>query len=82
MTINRLRPEPPGGWNALASDPELLGDFILESTEHLTTIEPQLLTLEQDPANAEAIHAIFRGFHTIKGLAGFLELGRDPGSGP
>ena len=61
--------------NVLASDPELLGDFILESREYLSAIELQLLTLEQDPANAEAIHAIFRGFHTIKGLAGFLELG-------
>jgi two-component system chemotaxis sensor kinase CheA len=71
---NNAPPENAAGFNALASDPELLGDFILESTEHLTTIESQLLTLEQDPANAEAIHAIFRGFHTIKGLAGFLEL--------
>ena len=74
MITNLTQPQPQASWNALASDPELLGDFILESTEHLTTIESQLLTLEQDPANAEAIHSIFRGFHTIKGLAGFLEL--------
>ena len=60
--------------NALASDPELLNDFILEAREHLTTIELQLLTLDQDPANQEAIHAVFRGFHTIKGMAGFLDL--------
>src|ERR1700685_1672488 len=60
--------------NPLASDPELIGDFILESREHLTAIELQLLTLDQDPSNAEAIHAIFRGFHTIKGMAGFLDL--------
>lgn len=60
--------------NPLASDPELLNDFILEAREHLTTIELQLLTLDQDPANAEAIHAVFRGFHTIKGMAGFLDL--------
>jgi two-component system, chemotaxis family, sensor kinase CheA len=59
--------------NPLAADPELLGDFILESREHLTSIELQLLTLDQEPANAEAIHAIFRGFHTIKGMAGFLD---------
>ncbi|MGD0132739.1 MAG: Hpt domain-containing protein, partial [Bryobacteraceae bacterium] len=57
--------------NPLASDPELIGDFILESREHLTAIELQLLTLDQDPSNSEAIHAIFRGFHTIKGMAGF-----------
>ena len=65
---------PAGGSNPLASDPELLNDFILESREHLTTIELQLLTLDQDPGNAEAIHAVFRGFHTIKGMAGFLDL--------
>src|ERR1700694_5457188 len=66
---------PAGGApvNPLASDPELIGDFILESREHLTSIELQLLTLDQEPANAEAIHAIFRGFHTIKGMAGFLD---------
>ena len=60
--------------NPLASDPELLNDFILESREHLASIELQLLTLDQDPSNSEAIHAIFRGFHTIKGMAGFLDL--------
>src|SRR5579872_4469637 len=60
--------------NPLASDPELLNDFILEAREHLTTIELQLLTLDQDPVNQEAIHAVFRGFHTIKGMAGFLDL--------
>ena len=59
--------------NTLASDPELLGDFILESREHLTSIELQLLALDQDPTDSEAIHAIFRGFHTIKGMAGFLD---------
>jgi two-component system chemotaxis sensor kinase CheA len=60
--------------NPLANDPELMNDFILESREHLTGIELQLLTLDQDPSNSEALHAIFRGFHTIKGMAGFLDL--------
>jgi two-component system chemotaxis sensor kinase CheA len=32
------------------------------------------MVLERDPQNSEAIHSIFRAFHTIKGLAGFLEL--------
>jgi two-component system chemotaxis sensor kinase CheA len=63
----------PGKPAALNQDPELVGDFILESREHLAALEAQLLTLEQDPRNAEAINTIFRGFHTIKGLAGFLE---------
>ncbi|MGA7237355.1 MAG: chemotaxis protein CheA [Bryobacteraceae bacterium] len=58
----------------VALDPELIGDFILESRDHLIQIESQLLMLERDAADSEALHAIFRGFHTIKGLAGFLEL--------
>jgi len=59
---------------SLAQDPELLADFVLESREHLSAIESRSLALEQDPGNAEALHSIFRAFHTIKGLAGFLEL--------
>ena len=83
--INRLQqalnePEPksataaPPAPTSLNQDPELVADFILESREHLSTVESQLLALEQDPGNAEAINTIFRGFHTIKGLAGFLEF--------
>ena len=59
---------------SLAQDPELLSDFVLESREHLAAIESRLLGLEHDPQDAEAIHSIFRAFHTMKGLAGFLEL--------
>lgn len=59
----------------LSQDPELIQDFILESREHLATIENQTLTLERDPHDGEALAAVFRGYHTIKGLAGFLELG-------
>ena len=55
-------------------DLELLNDFFLEAREHLANIETQLLAVEQDPHNRDALHTIFRGFHTIKGLAGFLEL--------
>jgi two-component system chemotaxis sensor kinase CheA len=57
-----------------ADDPELLADFVLESREHLAAIEAQALTLERDPSDSEALNAAFRGFHSIKGLAGFLEL--------
>lgn len=60
--------------NALAQDAELLNEVIMEATEHLSSVESRLLTLEQHPANAEAIHSTFRSFHTIKGLAGFLDL--------
>jgi two-component system, chemotaxis family, sensor kinase CheA len=66
--------EQPIALNELASDPELLLDFITESREHLAGVEMQLLALDQDAANVEALHSIFRGFHTIKGLSGFLGL--------
>ena len=59
---------------ALSQDTELIADFILESREHLSAVEGQLLALEQDPDCIEAINTIFRGFHTIKGLAGFLDF--------
>ena len=59
---------------SLNQDPELMSDFILESREHLAAVEAQLLILEQNPGDTEAINTIFRGFHTIKGLAGFLEF--------
>ncbi len=70
-------PSPnPMGLNDLAADPELMNDFVLEAREHLTALELHLLALDQDPNNLEALHAIFRGFHTIKGLAGFLGLSK------
>ncbi|MDE3166652.1 MAG: Hpt domain-containing protein, partial [Acidobacteriota bacterium] len=68
-------PQPAASAPAsLAQDPELMNDFIVESNEHLANIETQVLTLEREPCESEALHAAFRGFHTIKGLAGFLEL--------
>jgi two-component system chemotaxis sensor kinase CheA len=67
-------PAPERVQTSLAQDPELVGDFVLESREHLTSIEQCLLTLEREPGDADAINSVFRGFHTIKGLAGFLEF--------
>ena len=60
---------------ALADDPELIHDFVAESREHISSIETNLLALEKDSALTDAIHGVFRSFHTIKGLAGFLDLG-------
>ena len=58
---------------SLAQDAELVRDFVVEAREHLATVESKMLVLEQNPQDTEAIHAVFRAFHTIKGLAGFLE---------
>ena len=73
-TFPAAAPESPSS-APLGEERELLGDFILESRDHLTQVELQMITLEKDPADAEAINTVFRAFHTIKGLAGFL--GRD-----
>lgn len=58
----------------LAQDPSLLQDFLTETRDHLANIETQLLALELNPSTQDSIHAAFRSFHTIKGLAGFMEL--------
>jgi len=55
-------------------DVELLTGFIEETTEHLESIEVNVLELENDPEDSEIINNIFRPFHTIKGVAGFLNL--------
>jgi len=55
-------------------DIELYKDFISEALDHLGTIELNLISLEQSPENREYINAIFRPFHTIKGVSGFLNL--------
>lgn len=56
-------------------DTELLSDFIEEAKEHLASIELNMLALEANPLDMEAINAVFRPFHSIKGVAGFLNLG-------
>lgn len=55
-------------------DMEILTDFISEAEENLDTIEVSLIELEQDPVNTDIINDIFRPFHTIKGVSGFLSL--------
>lgn len=58
--------------NQLASDPEMVQEFLVEAREHLATVEAGMLRLERNTGDAEALHAVFRSFHTVKGLAGFL----------
>ncbi|MBT7308203.1 MAG: chemotaxis protein CheA [Gammaproteobacteria bacterium] len=60
----------------MAFDPhsEIFQDFLLEAGELLESLNEQLVELESNPEDSEALNAVFRGFHTIKGGAGFLEL--------
>lgn len=55
-------------------DIPLIQDFITESREHIESAETALLELENNPENSEVLNQIFRSFHTIKGMAGFLNL--------
>ena len=56
-------------------DKDILQDFLIEAGEILEQLSEQLVELENDPENKDLLNAIFRGFHTVKGGAGFLSLG-------
>ena len=56
------------------ADEEILQDFLVESGEILELLQEQLVELEQKPDDMDLLNAIFRGFHTVKGGAGFLQL--------
>lgn len=58
----------------LNCDPEILQDFLVEAGELLERLQEQLVELETKPDDRELLNAIFRGFHTVKGGAGFLAL--------
>ena len=58
----------------LAGDQEMIREFVMESREHLATIERQMLLLEREGTSIDLLHAVFRAFHTIKGLSGFLDF--------
>lgn len=55
-------------------DEEILQDFLVEVGEILESLSEQLVDLEQSPDDTDLLNAIFRGFHTVKGGAGFLQL--------
>ncbi|MDR3013621.1 MAG: chemotaxis protein CheA [Chitinispirillales bacterium] len=55
-------------------DTALLGEFIAEAEEHLANSDDALLRLESSPSDVDIINELFRAFHTIKGVAGFLSL--------
>ena len=53
---------------------QALQTFIVEAHELLQVMEQSLLQLETEPADHDAIGAIFRAAHTIKGSAGLFGL--------
>ncbi|MGL5291982.1 MAG: chemotaxis protein CheA [Vibrionaceae bacterium] len=59
---------------SLDMDDEIYQDFLVEAGEILEQLSEQLVELEKSPDDKDLLNAIFRGFHTIKGGAGFLSL--------
>ncbi len=59
---------------ASLADENLVAEFVAESREHLSTIEPDLLAMEQEgkQTSQEVINRVFRAIHSIKGGAGFF----------
>ena len=58
--------------NDFAGMEELLSDFLMEAGEMLSDVDSKLMDLEKRPDDSKLLNEIFRGFHTIKGGAGFL----------
>ncbi|MDA3960816.1 MAG: hybrid sensor histidine kinase/response regulator [Planctomycetota bacterium] len=60
----------------MIDDDALLDEFVIESNEHLESIEEELLELEAQGADldTELVNKVFRSVHSIKGGAGFLGL--------
>lgn len=51
---------------------DITADFIIEAQEILDRLGEQLVSLEQAPQDGDQLNAVFRGYHTLKGGAGFL----------
>jgi chemotaxis protein histidine kinase CheA len=54
------------------SDSEIVKEFLVESYENLDRLDRELVALEKNPDDADALSSIFRTIHTIKGTCGFL----------
>ncbi|MEJ2389562.1 MAG: Hpt domain-containing protein, partial [Chromatiaceae bacterium] len=67
--------EAAGGRRWDAEPIELATEFLQESEDGITQVDEILLAADEDGVAGEDVNAIFRVFHTMKGVAGFLELG-------
>lgn len=68
---------PADAWT-VSADPsfgnDLLGEFVLETTQNLADAEAALLVLEKVPDDEEAVARTFRAFHTAKGVSAALGM--------
>ena len=54
------------------SDSDIVKDFLVESYENLDRLDRDLVGLEKNPQDKDALAGVFRTIHTIKGTCGFL----------
>lgn len=57
-----------------ANNEELLNDFFAEAEQQVDTLESNILVIESDPSNHDAIDEIFRAAHTLKGGSATVEM--------
>jgi two-component system chemotaxis sensor kinase CheA len=57
-------------------DSDIIQEFLAESSENLDRLDRELVALEKDPQDKDALASIFRTIHTIKGTCGFLAFGK------
>lgn len=62
-----------GKFEELHIEQDFWDDFIVEAFEHIDAIESNAMDLEKNPNDMDIIHTMFRAYHTIKGLSGFVE---------
>lgn len=68
-----LKPRP-GLTARLKQDEFLIREFVSNAMEHLENADQMLLALEKNATDKGALDSLFRSFHTVKGMASFLEL--------
>ncbi len=73
-TMEQDKTPSGSGQSIQIQDEALTRDFIAEGLEYIEEIEINILNLENEPENKDYINAIFRPFHSIKGVASFLNL--------
>jgi two-component system chemotaxis sensor kinase CheA len=66
--------EPESEERKEIEEADLVADFINEANEHIETLDRELLQIESDPTDKDSLNSLFRAFHTVKGVAGFLNL--------
>jgi HPt (histidine-containing phosphotransfer) domain-containing protein len=86
LMAQQPKPEPPTAIHEIpasadvlesdAADDDLFMDFVNEAKEYVTLLESHMLDLEQQPNNLALINEIFRPFHTLKGVSGFMGLNK------